>query len=109
MKEIEKMATRAMLNRESFRKSNTEVVYDKCIETSTVYLHGNPIFTWKPDTREWSVDDCGWTSSTTRSRINACFVAIGGRFAMKQKAGEHWVVDRTTGNEVKTGRIAGLA
>lgn len=109
MREIEKMATHAMLNRESFRKSNTEVVYDKYTKTSTVYLHGNPIFTWKPDTCEWSVDDCGWTSSTTRSRVNACFKAIGGRFTMKQKAGEHWVFDNTTCRGVKTGRITGLA
>ena len=71
MKKIEEKMIQAIINGKNFKQSNTEVkVFDKHID---VLLHGNRIAhidtTKKP--YKMTVDNCGWYSVTTKSRLNA--------------------------------------
>ena len=71
MRKIEEKMIQAIINGKNFRQGNTEVkVFDKHID---VLLHGNLIAqidtTKKPYVMK--VDNCGWYSVTTKSRLNA--------------------------------------
>ena len=66
MRKIEQQMNKAILNRQDFRKDNTEVItISNC---SFVYLHGNHIAT-VGDTLD--ICDAGWQTVTTKSRLNA--------------------------------------
>ena len=66
MRKIEQQMNEAILNRQDFRKDNTEVItISNC---SFVYLHGNHIAT-VGDTLD--ICDAGWQTVTTKSRLNA--------------------------------------
>ena len=66
MRKIEQQMNKAILNREDFRKDNTEVI--TISDCSFVYLHGNHIAT-VGDTLD--ICDAGWQTVTTKSRLNA--------------------------------------
>ena len=66
MRKIEQQMNEAILNREDFRKDNTEVI--TISDCSFVYLHGNHIAT-VGDTLD--ICDAGWQTVTTKSRLNA--------------------------------------
>ena len=66
MRKIEQQMNKAILNREDFRKDNTEVI--TISDCSFVYLHGNHIAT-VGDTLD--ICDAGWQTATTKSRLNA--------------------------------------
>jgi len=66
MRKIEQQMNKAILNREDFKKDNTEVI--TISDCSFVYLHGNHIAT-VGDTLD--ICDAGWQTVTTKSRLNA--------------------------------------
>ena len=66
MRKIEQQMNEAILNRQDFRKDNTEVI--TISDCSFVYLHGNHIAT-VGDTLD--ICDAGWQTVTTKSRLNA--------------------------------------
>ena len=66
MRKIEQQMNEAILNRQDFRKDNTEVI--TISDCSFVYLHGNHIAT-VGDTLQ--ISDAGWQTVTTKSRLNA--------------------------------------
>ena len=66
MRKIEKQMNEAILNREDFRKDNTEVI--TISDCSFVYLHGNHIATVG---KTLDICDAGWQTVTTKSRLNA--------------------------------------
>ena len=66
MRKIEQQMNRAILNREDFRKDNTEVI--TISDCSFVYLHGNHIATVG---KTLDICDAGWQTVTTKSRLNA--------------------------------------
>ena len=71
MRKIEEKMVNAIMNGKNFRQSNTEVkVFDKYID---VLLHGNLIARIDTTTNPYvmKVDNCGWYSVTTKSRLNA--------------------------------------
>ncbi len=59
----------AVVNKNDWRKDNTEVMYSPSRDVCCVYLHKNLIATINNDTVE--VYDGGWQSNTTKSRLNA--------------------------------------
>lgn len=69
MRVIERKMVEAVKSRKPMRGKNTAVVHDA--ETTTVFLHHNPIarFDWTDNTVE--VSNCGWSTVTTKSRLNA--------------------------------------
>ena len=66
MRKIEQQMNEAILNRQDFKKDNTEVITIR--GNSFVYLHGNHIAT-VGDTLD--ICDAGWQTVTTKSRLNA--------------------------------------
>ena len=66
MRKIEQQMNEAILNREDFRKDNTEVI--TISDCSFVYLHGNHIATVG---KTLDICDAGWQTVTTKSRLNA--------------------------------------
>ena len=66
MRKIEQQMNEAILNRQDFRKDNTEVI--TISDCSFVYLHGNHIATVG---KTLDICDAGWQTVTTKSRLNA--------------------------------------
>ena len=66
MRKIEQQMNKAILNREDFKKDNTEVI--TISDCSFVYLHGNHIATVG---KTLDICDAGWQTVTTKSRLNA--------------------------------------
>ena len=82
MRLIEKAMNNAIQNGVPFKKDNTHVVVED--KVASVYLHGNEIArvnyykTKKvPTIRSIEITDAGWSSVTTKSRLNALLWDFG--------------------------------
>ena len=62
---------RAIVNKNDWSNSNTEVNYNSNTDCSAVYLHGNQIATVDHNTNALKLNTGGWQSVTTKSRLNA--------------------------------------
>ena len=71
MRKIETQMNRAIVNKNDWSNSNTEVNYNSNTDCSSVYLHGNQIATVDHNTNAVKLSSCGWQSVTTKSRLNA--------------------------------------
>ena len=69
MRLIEQQMCSAVVNKNDWRKDNTEVLYSPSRDVCCVYLHKNLIATI--DNNSVEVYDGGWQSNTTKSRLNA--------------------------------------
>jgi hypothetical protein len=69
MRVIEKKMIEAIRNRKDMSLDNTVVKHGEA--TSVVFLHKHPIaiFVWADNTV--AVSNCGWDTTTTKSRLNA--------------------------------------
>ena len=61
----------AISNKADWSSSNTRVEYNNLSNCSTIYLHGHRIATLCHETRAVKIDSCGYTTNTTKSRLNA--------------------------------------
>lgn len=80
MRNIEREMLAAIRERRNFTKDNTQVVWEG--NYASVYLHGNEIATI--GNNEVVINDCGWQTSTTKSRLNTITYALC----------KHWVYQR---------------
>ena len=71
MRLIEKQMNFALSNRSNWSKSNTQVVYNESTDCSSVYLHGHQIATLDHNNQALKLSSCGYTTNTTKSRLNA--------------------------------------
>ena len=69
MRLIEQQMCSAVINKNDWRKDNTEVMYSPSRNVCCVYLHKNLIATIDDSSVE--IYDGGWQSNTTKSRLNA--------------------------------------
>ena len=69
MRVIEQQMCSAVINKNDWRKDNTEVIYSPSRDVCCVYLHKNLIATI--DNYWVEVYDGGWQTVTTKSRLNA--------------------------------------
>jgi len=69
MRKIEKKMIEAIQNRKDMSLDNTVVKHGTA--TSVVFLHNHPIciFMWADNAV--AVSNCGWSTNTTKSRLNA--------------------------------------
>ena len=67
MRKITKEAINAFINKQEFKKSNTEVICENNIYY--LKLFGNKIAALQSDGRMW-ISNAGWTSNTTKERLN---------------------------------------
>mgnify|MGYP003127366310 FL=1 len=69
MRLIEQQMCSAVINKNDWRKDNTEVLYSPSRDVCCVYLHKNLIATI--DNNNVEIYDGGWQTNTTKSRLNA--------------------------------------
>ena len=71
MRKIEKQMNFALSNRSNWSKDNTRVEYNSNTNCSSVYLHGHQIATFDHNLKAVKLSSCGYTTNTTKSRLNA--------------------------------------
>ena len=71
MRKLERQMNFAVSNKGNWSGSNTQVNYNSNTNCSQIYLHGHHIETFCHETRAVKIDSCGYTSRTTKSRLNA--------------------------------------
>ena len=71
MRKIEKQMNFALSNRSNWSNSNTRVEYNENTNCSSVYLHNHQIATFDHNLKAVKLSSCGWTTNTTKSRLNA--------------------------------------
>ena len=74
MRLIEHQMCNAVINKNDWRKDNTEVMYSPSRNVCCVYLHKNLIATI--DDYMVEIYDGGYQSNTTKSRLNALISAL---------------------------------
>ena len=62
---------RAIVNKNDWSNSNTKVDYNSNTNCSTVVLHRTAIATYDHNTQALKLNSGGYTSNTTKSRLNA--------------------------------------
>ena len=85
MRKIESQMNRAIINKNDWSNSNTVVEYNSNTDCSTVYLHNNRIATVDHNTNALKLNSGGYTTNTTKSRLNAILdeVKFGARVFQK--------------------------
>ena len=71
MRKLEKQMNYALSNKNNWAGSNTTVCYNDSSNCSSVYLHGHQIATLCHETKAVKLSSCGYTTNTTKSRLNA--------------------------------------
>ena len=61
----------AISNKADWSSSNTRVEYNNSTNCSSIYLHGHQIATVDHTLKAVKLSSCGYTTSTTKSRLNA--------------------------------------
>lgn len=99
MRTIERKMLQAIHNKQNFKCDNTEVVcvnfphgeIDRC----TVLLHGSPVAVVTETTVD--VSDCGYQTTTTKSRLNALLRELSPGHGVYQK-NKIWYMSGPTGD-----------
>ena len=71
MRKIEQQMNRAIVNRNNWSNSNTFVEYNESTNCSTVVLHRTAIAVYDHNTQALKLNTGGWSTVTTKSRLNA--------------------------------------
>ena len=71
MRKLEKQMNFALSNKGNWAGSNTQVTYNDSTNCSSIYLHGHQIATLCHETKAVKLSSCGYTTATTKSRLNA--------------------------------------
>ena len=93
MRKIEREMNNAVRNKIAWSKGNSCTNFDSTIENCFVYLHGNHIATYNYANRELALQDGGWQSVTTKSRLNALCNEFATGFGVFQKNWDWFVSD----------------
>tara|TARA_R100001082_G_scaffold13648_1_gene7021 strand:- start:1705 stop:2067 length:363 start_codon:yes stop_codon:yes gene_type:complete len=110
MRQIERQMIQAITNRKTWSNSNTRVVLwagspittdpDHNKEEMRIYLHGNHIASYNTKNMSLEVNNCGWLTRTTKSRLNAIIQFVeGGLAGIYQKRGQ-WYLKRPNQSDV---------
>ena len=76
----------AISNKADWASSNTSGSYNNSPNCSSIYLHGHQIATFDHNLKAVKLSSCGYTTNTTKSRLNAILdeVKYGCRVFQKQ-------------------------
>ena len=85
MRKIEQQMNRAIVNRNNWSNSNTFVEYNSNTNCSTVVLHRTAIATYDHNTNALKLNSGGYTTNTTKSRLNAILQGIIGCASVYQR------------------------
>ncbi len=95
MRKIEREMIQAIIDQRSWSKANTRVDYDKDSGLSQVFLHGHNIAEYGHADMGLNVNNCGYETNTTKSRLNSLinFVLDGTKNGIFQKNWEWFVTN----------------
>ena len=62
---------RAVVNKNNWANTNTQVIYNNNTDCSAIYLHGHQIASYDHNNNAVKISSCGYTTVTTKSRLNA--------------------------------------
>ena len=85
MRKIEEQMNRAVVNKNNWSNSNTFVEYNESTNCSTVVLHRTAIAVYDHNTNALKLNSGGYTTNTTKSRLNAILQGIIGCASVYQK------------------------
>ena len=71
MRKLERQMNMAISNKADWAGSNTQVNYNSNTNCSTISLHGHQIATFDHNLKAVKLSSCGYTTVTTKSRLNA--------------------------------------
>ena len=71
MRKIERQMNFAISNKADWASSNTQANYNSNTNCSTIYLHGHQIAAVDHNLKAVKLSSCGYTTKTTKSRLNA--------------------------------------
>ena len=71
MRKIERLMNMAITHKTDWSSSNTTVSFNSNTNCSSVRLHGHLIATFDHNLKALKIDSCGYTTVTTKSRLNA--------------------------------------
>ena len=71
MRKLERQMNFAISNKADWKGSNTQVEYNSNTNCSSIYLHGHQIATFDHNLKALKISSCGYTTNTTKSRLNA--------------------------------------
>ena len=71
MRKLERQMNFAVSNKGNWAGSNTSVSYNDSTNCSSIYLHGHQIATVDHNLKAVKLSSCGYTTVTTKSRLNA--------------------------------------
>ena len=71
MRKIEQQMNRAIVNKNDWSNSNTFVEYNESTNCSTIVLHRTAIAVYDHNTQALKLNTGGYTTVTTKSRLNA--------------------------------------
>ena len=85
MRKIEQQMNRAVVNKNDWSNSNTNVEYNSSTDCSTVVLHRTAIAVYDHNTQALKLNTGGWYSVTTKSRLNAILQGLIAGASVYQK------------------------
>ena len=85
MRKIEQQMNRAIVNKNDWSNSNTFVDYNSNTNCSTVVLHRTAIAVYDHNTKAVKLNSGGYTTNTTKSRLNAILQGLIGCASVYQK------------------------
>ena len=71
MRKLERQMNFAISNKADWSGSNTQVTYNNSTNCSSIYLHGHQIAVVDHNLKAVKLSSCGYTTNTTKSRLNA--------------------------------------
>ena len=71
MRKLERQMNFAISNKGNWSGSNTQVTYNNSTNCSQIHLHGHQIAVVDHNLKAVKLSSCGYTTNTTKSRLNA--------------------------------------
>ena len=97
-RKIETQMIQSIIDNKDWKTSNTEVLTDCFV--ARIYLHGHLIAEYTYQGMKLEVNNCGWATRTTKSRLNALIQFVeGGLSGIYQKRGQ-WYLKRPNQSDV---------
>ena len=83
MRKIEREMIQAIVDNKDFSKANTRVEVEKAwnqVYRFNVYLHGHKIAVYYPNGMQLHLNNCGYETNTTKSRLNVLIDFVFGGY-----------------------------
>lgn len=98
MRKIERIMVQAVLTGRNMSQENTKVIHS--VDRAYVYLHGHNIAQVFDD--YLIINDCGWQTSTTKSRLNALLSQLADGSCIYQQCFTWYLTGPEGSEEMKT-------